>query len=200
MPRSAELTEHTEGWTAGLYLAAISAKASGAGVEGATGFRGDDHFLADYLRSELLSRLPRDELRFLTRTAVLERMTGPLCDAVLDASDSAAELAALERSNLFVVALDRNEQWYRYHHLFQELLRSELERGEPELVPQLLIVRRTGARRTGSRKPRSGTRRPPAMSTAWRAWWRAVLYRSTRAAAPRPSKRWLAWLADHWGT
>ena len=134
----AELTEHTEGWTAGLYLAAISAKASGAGVEGATGFRGDDHFLADYLRSELLSQLPRDELRFLTRTAVLERMAGPLCDAVLESSDSAAELAALERSNLFVVALDRNEQWYRYHHLFQELLRSELERGEPELVPQLL--------------------------------------------------------------
>ena len=134
----AELTEHTEGWTAGLYLAAISAKASGAGVEGAAGFRGDDHFLADYLRSELLSQLPRDELRFLTRTAVLERMAGPLCDAVLESSDSAAALAALARSNLFVVALDRNEQWYRYHHLFQELLRAELERGEPELVPQLL--------------------------------------------------------------
>ena len=134
----AELTEHTEGWTAGLYLAAMSATASGAGVQDATAFRGDDQFLADYLRSELLTRLPRDEFRFLTRTAVLERMTGPLCDAVLESSHSAATLAALERSNLFVVALDRNDQWYRYHHLFQELLRSELERGDPELVPQLL--------------------------------------------------------------
>ncbi len=196
----AELTEHTEGWTAGLYLAAISAKASGSGVEGATGFRGDDHFLADYLRSELLSRLPRDELRFLTRTAVLERMAGPLCDAVLDASDSAAELAALERSNLFVVALDRNEQWYRYHHLFQELLRSELERGEPELVPQLLLRASRWCEANG--QPETAIRYAQAAGDVTRvarlvARSALPIYQSGRAATV---EGWLAWLADRWGS
>jgi LuxR family maltose regulon positive regulatory protein len=134
----AELTERTEGWPAGLYLAALSANASGAGIEAPTAFRGDDRYVSDYLRSELLSRLPRDELRFLTRTAVLDRMSGPLCDAALERTGSAAELESLERSNLFLVALDRNQEWYRYHHLFQELLRAELERAEPELVSGLL--------------------------------------------------------------
>ena len=134
----AELTEHTEGWSAGLYLAALSAKASGPGIKGVTAFRGDDRFLAEYLRSELLSHLPPDELRFLTRTSVLERMSGPLCDAMLDSSGSAAALESLERSNLFLVPLDRTGEWYRYHHLFQELLRAELGRVEPDLLPLLL--------------------------------------------------------------
>ena len=134
----AELTEHTEGWSAGLYLAALSAQAGGTGVKGVTAFRGDDRFVADYLVSELLSRLPCDELRFLTRTAVLEPMSGPLCDAVLEDSGSAAILDSLARSNLFMVPLDRTGEWYRYHHLFQELLRAELRRVEPDLVPQLL--------------------------------------------------------------
>ena len=134
----AELTEHTEGWSAGLYLAALSANASGAGVTSVTEFRGDDRFVADYLLSELLSRLPREELRFLTRTAVLEPMSGPLCDATLEESDSAAVLESLARSNLFLVPLDRTGEWYRYHHLFRELLHSELRRVEPDLVPQLL--------------------------------------------------------------
>jgi LuxR family transcriptional regulator, maltose regulon positive regulatory protein len=134
----AELTERTEGWPAGLYLAALSANTSSAGITGATAFRGDDPYVSDYLRSELLSRLPRDELRFLTRTAVLDRMSGPLCDALLEKTGSAAGLESLERSNLFLIALDRNREWYRYHHLFRELLRAELERAEPELVSRLL--------------------------------------------------------------
>ena len=132
----AELNGHTEGWCAGLYLAALSAKRNGA--TGAIQFRGDDRFVAEYLRSEVLSRLPHDELRFLTRTAVLERMSGSLCDAVLDSSGSAPELESLARSNLFVVPLDHNGHWYRYHRFFRELLRAELERAEPDLVPQLL--------------------------------------------------------------
>ena len=138
----AELTQHTEGWSAGLYLAALSAKASGAGISGATAFQGDDRFVADYLRSELLLRMPREELLFLTRTAVLERMSGPLCDAVLGESRSGPTLESLARSNDFLVPLDRNGEWYRYHHLFQELLRSELARAEPDLVP-LLLARAT---------------------------------------------------------
>ena len=134
----AGLTEHTEGWCAGLYLAALSAKRNGAGVTAAIRIRGDDRFVAEYLRSEVLSRLRRDELRFLTRTAVLGPMSGSLCDAVLGSCGSAAELESLARSNLFVVPLDGNGHWYRYHHLVKELLRAELERSEPDLVPQLL--------------------------------------------------------------
>jgi LuxR family maltose regulon positive regulatory protein len=134
----AELIEHTEGWSAGLYLAALAIRARGASAKGTATFAGSDRLVADYLRSELLAHLSPDEIRFLTRTAVLERMSGPLCDAVLESSGSAAVLELLERSNLFLVPLDRNRQWYRYHHLFQELLRAELERAEPDLVPRLL--------------------------------------------------------------
>ena len=101
-------------------------------------FRGDDPYLSDYLRTELLARLPADELRFLTRTSVLEQLSGALCDAVLEAGGSAELLASLERSNHFVVALDRAQQWYRYHHLFRDLLRLELERSEPDLAQELL--------------------------------------------------------------
>ena len=93
--------------------------------------------MADYLRSELLSRLTDEEVRFLTRTSVLERMCGGLCDAVLGRTDSARVLESLERSNRFLVPLDRRRTWYRYHHLFRDLLRSELEQREPGLAPEL---------------------------------------------------------------
>ena len=133
-----ELTEHTEGWPAGLYLAALSIRARGHKTEAAAAFSGSDRLVSDYLRSELLGYLSPDDLRFLTRTAVLEMMSGPLCDAVLDETGSTAILASLARSNLFLVPLDTNGESYRYHHLFRELLRNELERAEPEVVPELL--------------------------------------------------------------
>ena len=94
--------------------------------------------MSDYLQSELLAHLSAEDLFFLTRTAVLERFSGALCDAVLERSDSAATLESLARSNLFVVPLDATGEWYRYHHLFQELLRAELDRIEPGLAPSLL--------------------------------------------------------------
>jgi LuxR family transcriptional regulator, maltose regulon positive regulatory protein len=134
----AELADHAEGWPAGLYLAALSIRTRGASVRSPAAFAGSDRLVADYLRSELLAHLSPDEARFLTRTAVLERMSGPLCDAVLDSSGSAAILESLERTNNFLVPLDRARQWYRYHHLFQELLRAELEHDEPEMAPRLL--------------------------------------------------------------
>ena len=93
--------------------------------------------MADYLWSELLGQIPPELVAFLTRTAVLERMSGPLCDAVLDTTGSAQVLASLEESNLLLVPLDRQRRWYRYHHLFHELLLAELDRREPELVPEL---------------------------------------------------------------
>ena len=130
----AELTRRTEGWPAALYLAALSIKAqhprNGTGV----GFGGRERLLVDYLQSALLAGLSPTQVQFLTRTAVLDRLSGPLCDAVLGTTGSAAVLASLERSNLLVVPLDRRREWYRYHQLFRELLRGELERSEPELV------------------------------------------------------------------
>ena len=135
--RVAELTEQAEGWPTGLYLAALSIRAQG--LKGGTAtFSGSDRLVSDYLREELLAHLPADDLRFLTRTAVLERMSGPLCDEVLGESGSAAILESHARSNLFVVPLDANGGWYRYHHLFQELLRSDLARAEPDLEHSLL--------------------------------------------------------------
>ena len=110
----------------------------GLGPQGTATFSGSDRLVSDYLRSELLAHLSPGDLRFLTRTAVLEPMSGPLCDAVLEATGSAAILESLERSNLFLVPLDTDGRSYRYHHLFRELLRAELERSEPEVVPGLL--------------------------------------------------------------
>ena len=132
-----ELADRTEGWPAGLYLAALSLQAGGSGAGGVHTFGGDDRFVADYLRSELLSRLPAEEVRFLTHTSVLDQMCGGLCDAVLGGTDSAGVLESLERSNRFLVPLDRTWTWYRYHHLFREMLRSELEHREPALVSEL---------------------------------------------------------------
>jgi LuxR family maltose regulon positive regulatory protein len=134
-----ELLARTEGWPVGLYLAALAHKADGGGPRrhAWAGFTGDDRFMADYLWSELLGQRPPDRVAFLTRTAVLERMCGPLCDAVLETTGSGDVLAWLEASNLLLVPLDRRRRWYRYHHLFQELLSAELDRREPELVPAL---------------------------------------------------------------
>ena len=132
-----QLIERTEGWPVGLYLAALAIKAGGPEANAGLRFSGDDRLVADYLGSELLSRLSEDEVSFLTRTSVLERMCGPLCDAMLGAAGSAAMLESLERSNLLLVALDRRAEWYRYHHLLRDLLGAELRRREPEIVPRL---------------------------------------------------------------
>ncbi len=132
-----ELTERTEGWPAGLYLAVLSLHAGATDSAGIEGFGGDDRFVSDYFRLELLSRLPKAEAQFLTYTSVLDRMSGSLCDAVLQTTGSAQALETLEHTNRFVVPLDRRGEWYRYHHLFGELLRDELERTEPDVVPAL---------------------------------------------------------------
>ena len=132
-----ELTERTEGWPAGLYLAALSMQAGAPGSASAARFAGDDRFVSEYFRFELLSRLPPAEARFLQYSSVLDRMCGGLCDAVLQTSRSTHTLETLERTNGFVVPLDRRGEWYRYHHLFRELLRHELERSEPHVVSAL---------------------------------------------------------------
>ena len=132
-----ELTHKTEGWAAGLFLASLSFKDRSGNGSSPGSFGGDDRFVADYLQQEHLSRLTPKERRFVTRSAVLRRMSGPLCDAVLDRHDSARTLQALERANLFLVPLDHRREWFRYNRLFRELLLAELERDEPDLVPEL---------------------------------------------------------------
>ena len=134
---AAELYRRTEGWAAGLYLAALAIRDGGAPPGAAGSVGGDDRFIADYLESEFLARISPRDREFLVRTAVLERMCGPLCEAVLERPGAAAALAELARSNLLLVPLDRRGMWYRYHYLFRDMLRAELERTEPGLVPVL---------------------------------------------------------------
>ena len=133
----AELHRRTEGWPAGLYLAALYLREGGTLASAAVSFGGDDRLVSEYMESEFLSRISRRQRVFLTRTAVLERMSGPLCEAVLELSGSAVTLAELARSNMLLVPLDRRGEWYRYHHLFRDMLLAELHRLEPGLIPVL---------------------------------------------------------------
>ena len=138
----AELHRRTEGWPAGLYLAALSLREGGSVRNSVASFTGDHQLVSRYMQSEFLARLSSRQRVFLTRTAVLERMCGPLCDAVLDQPGAAATLADLARSNLLLVPLDRQGGWYRDHQLFRDMLLAELRRQEPELIP---VLRRRAA-------------------------------------------------------
>jgi LuxR family maltose regulon positive regulatory protein len=131
------LVEQTEGWPAGLVLAARCMQRPSQRLEGALELAGDDRYVADYVRAEHLADLDQETLVFLRRSAVLSRMSGPLCDAVLETSGSGRRLRAIDRSNLFVVPLDAAGKWYRYHHLFRDVLLRELEDTEAERIPQL---------------------------------------------------------------
>jgi LuxR family transcriptional regulator, maltose regulon positive regulatory protein len=131
------LAERTEGWAAGLVLAGLSLRARQDPSAFIASFQGDNRHVADYLTADVLSRQTEEIQTFLLRTSVLERLSGPLCDAVLEAQGSARLLEELERSNLFLVPLDDRREWYRYHHLFAELLRVELASREPALLPVL---------------------------------------------------------------
>jgi LuxR family transcriptional regulator, maltose regulon positive regulatory protein len=131
------LYRRTEGWAVGLYLAALYLREGGSLPRAALSFGGDDRLLSEYVESEFLERISRRRREFLTRAAVLERMSGPFCEAVLDLPGSAATLADLAGSNMLLVPLDRRGEWYRYHHLFRDMLRAELARHEPGVIPVL---------------------------------------------------------------
>nr|WP_253900603.1 LuxR C-terminal-related transcriptional regulator [Mycobacterium asiaticum] len=131
------LHQRTEGWAAGLYLAALSLAGRPDTAAFIKTFAGDNRHIVDYLMAEVLDGQPAPIRNFLLRTSVLGRLNGPLCDAVLQMSDSASVLETIERENLFVVPLDTSRHWYRYHQLFAELLRTELRRSEPDLVADL---------------------------------------------------------------
>ncbi len=192
-----DLHRRTEGWPAGLYLAALYLREDGPFAGAAVSFGGDDRLVSEYMESEFLARISRPRRAFLTRTAVLERMCGPLCDAVLEGSGSAAALAELEQSNLLLVPLDRRGQWYRYHHLLRDMLLAELHRLEPGLIPVL-------HRRAAQWHERNGE---PA--EALRYWMQAgeadsaarligtlafPAYQQGRVAT---AERWFRWLGNH---
>jgi LuxR family transcriptional regulator, maltose regulon positive regulatory protein len=131
------LLERTEGWPAGIYLASLSLQDKEDKHAFIASFRGSNRYIVGLLGDEVLAGLTEDVRQFLLMTSVLRTMTGPLCDAVVGREGSAKILRELARSNLFVVSLDEEDEWYRYHHLFSELLLYELMRSMPDLVPIL---------------------------------------------------------------
>jgi LuxR family transcriptional regulator, maltose regulon positive regulatory protein len=120
------LENRTEGWIVGLQLAALSLPGAGDASRFIQGFTGSHRFVLDYLMEEVLQRQPAEVRNFLLGTALLDRLSGPLCDAVLERDDSRLMLERLEAANLFVVPLDHERRWYRYHRLFSDLLRVRL--------------------------------------------------------------------------
>jgi LuxR family transcriptional regulator, maltose regulon positive regulatory protein len=192
-----DLHRRTEGWPAGLYLAALYIKEGGPAGQAAVSFGGDDRFVSDYMESEFLARISQRQRAFLTRTAVLERMCGPLCDAVLEQSGTHAILADLARSNLLLVPLDRRGEWYRYHHLFRDMLLAELHRLEPGLMP--VLQGRAAAWCLDNGLPEEALEYAMAAGDAGMvAGLGAVLgvpvYRGGRVATVQ---RWFGWLEDH---
>ncbi|WP_427896559.1 LuxR C-terminal-related transcriptional regulator [Kribbella sp. GL6] len=131
------LEDRTEGWAAGLQLAALSLR----GVSDVAGFiaafTGSHRFVIDYLADEVLARLSAEMREFLLRTSVLDRLTGPLCDAVTGQTAGGKVLEELDRANVFLVALDAGRNWYRYHHLFRDVLQARLQAEYPEELPRL---------------------------------------------------------------
>jgi LuxR family transcriptional regulator, maltose regulon positive regulatory protein len=131
---AAAVTERTEGWPAGLYLTALITKESHGQTPTVTG---EDRYVADYLYHEALGRQPKALQRFLRRTAVLDQLCAPLCEAIVGSSAARIHLRQVEERNLFLTPLDRQRQWYRYHALFREFLLGELRRTEPDIVATL---------------------------------------------------------------
>jgi LuxR family maltose regulon positive regulatory protein len=133
----AALEARTEGWIAALQLAAISMQGRDDTSTFIAGFAGDDRYIVDYLIEEVLARQPEAVRTFLLRTSLLDRLTGSLSDAVTGEGNGKAMLEALDRGNLFLVPLDDRRTWYRYHHLFGDVLRARLLDEQPERVPEL---------------------------------------------------------------
>ncbi|HEV2743847.1 MAG TPA: hypothetical protein VGV91_11870, partial [Rubrobacter sp.] len=131
------LMQRTEGWPAGLYLAALSLQDKEDKHAFIEAFGGKDRYVVDLLAEEVMANLSEEEREFLLRTSVLRRLTGPLCDVVVGRKNSSKLLRELSRRNLFVAPLDERDEWYRCHQLFSEFLLYELKNARPELVPVL---------------------------------------------------------------
>jgi len=133
----AALDGRTEGWIAALQLAALSMQGRDDASSFIAGFAGDDRYVVDYLAEEVLERQPAQVRDFLLRTSILDRLSGRLCDAVTGQDGGRAALVALERANLFLVPLDGRREWYRYHHLFSDVLQAHLMQEYADEIPEL---------------------------------------------------------------
>ena len=183
---------------AGRYLAALGLKEGRPVASAADAFGGADLLVSEYMKSEFLAQLSPSQRVFLTRTAVLDRMCGPLCEAVVDLPGAAATLTYLARSNLLLVPLDRQGEWYRCHHLLRDMLLAELRRLEPDLIP--ILRRRAALWWRGTTCPRRRWSTPSQWGTSiWLlAWWVncGPAYRQGRVTT---LQRWLRWLEDRGG-
>ncbi len=147
----AALEGRTEGWIAALQLAALSMQGRDDIAGFIAGFAGDDRYIVDYLVEEVLARQPESIRSFLLKTSILSRLTGPLCDAVTGQDGGKAMLEALDRGNLFLVQLDDRRRWYRYQHLFGDVLRAHLEDEQPDRVRELHLRASDWYERNGER-------------------------------------------------
>jgi LuxR family maltose regulon positive regulatory protein len=190
------LLERTEGWPAGLYLAALSIRAQPDVRDAVARFAGDDRVVADYLGDEILGSLSPKLTAFLLRTSLLDTLSGPLCDAVLGETGSSRVLAELARSNVLLTGLDRTGETYRYHPLFAEMLRAGLRRTEPEREAEL--HRRAAAWYGAGGDPRLATRHAVAAGDVGAAgellWAHAPAH--IAQGGNDTVRRWLGELAD----
>jgi LuxR family transcriptional regulator, maltose regulon positive regulatory protein len=136
-PDVANLVERTEGWPAGVYLAALSLRGHASPGTFVRQFTGENRFIVDFLAEEVLTQQPAEVRQFLARTSILARFCAPLCDAVVGPADSAGIISVIERENLFVVPLDQDRRGFRYHHMFADVLLSQLSVSEPDTVTDL---------------------------------------------------------------
>jgi LuxR family maltose regulon positive regulatory protein len=133
----AALEERTEGWVTGLQLAALSLRGASDAARFIQGFTGSNRYILDYLAGEVLEQQPGQVRSFLLETSVLAQLSGPLCDALTGRGDGQEMLEHLEQANLFLVPLDEERHWYRYHHLFADLLLARLGAADPKQVLEL---------------------------------------------------------------
>ena len=157
-PTAHLLQERAEGWAAGLQLTALALRGRSEPAAAVANIRGDNRHILDFFSAEVLERLTPDQRDLLVSASVLERLSGPLCDAALDRSGTAAVLADLDRANLFVVPLDHHRVWYRCHRLFRDALRVQLDR---ETAASILAAPPTGSSSRVSWKTRSHSRSRP---------------------------------------
>jgi LuxR family maltose regulon positive regulatory protein len=145
----AALETRTEGWVAGLQMAALSMRGQSDTAGFIKSFTGSHHFVLDYLVEEVLQQQSESVQKFLLKTAVLDRLTGSLCDALTGKANGRQTLEYLEQANLFIVPLDNERQWYRYHHLFADLLRQRLHQQQPDNVTKLHVRASTWYEKNG---------------------------------------------------
>ncbi len=166
----AALEGRTEGWIAALQLAALSMQGRDDMAGFIAGFAGDDRYVVDYLAEEVLARQPDRVQAFLLQTCILDRLNGPLCDAVTGQGGGKAMLEALDRGNLFLVPLDDRRRWYRYHHLFGDVLQARLLDERPGQVPDLHRRASVWYEQNGEQSVAIGHALSPEISGVRRTW------------------------------